>query len=116
MTRNRAKLVGRSPPRPPPGESNYILPPLRRGGRGGFHTVESGHFANLVLMDDGPGRKKAKRIGLTPLGVAGFLVRAKQRGMVNEVKPLLVRLRNEFGYRISDEDLIKILDLAGESS
>jgi predicted nucleic acid-binding protein len=56
----------------------------------------------------------AKKLGLLPIGVLGILVRAKQRGLLAEVQPLLDRLRSELGFFISDRLRAEILRLAGE--
>jgi len=47
-----------------------------------------------ILIDDSKGRTKAKMNGLIPIGIVGILLRAKQKGMINEIKPLLDKLMN----------------------
>jgi predicted nucleic acid-binding protein len=56
----------------------------------------------------------AKRLGLSPIGVLGLLVRAKQRGLVTLVQPLLDQLENDLGFFISRSLRSEILRLAGE--
>jgi len=45
-----------------------------------------------VLIDEEAGRAAARRLGLLPLGVLGTLVRAKQRGLIDRVDPLVASL------------------------
>lgn len=51
--------------------------------------------AGLVLIDEQRARRRAADLGLTYTGVLGVVVRAKQQGLVREVRPLLIALRNE---------------------
>ena len=44
-----------------------------------------------VLIDEAAGRAMAKRLGLLPIGVLGTLVKAKQRGLISAVGPLIDR-------------------------
>ena len=70
--------------------------------------------AEFVLIDEKTGRRVAKELGLTPLGVLGMLVKAKQRGLIPEVAPLLMRLKAELDFRVSVQVQRRILELAGE--
>ncbi|MCK6569170.1 MAG: DUF3368 domain-containing protein [Anaerolineales bacterium] len=69
---------------------------------------------NLILMDERDGRSLAKSMGLTPIGVLGVLIRAKQNGDVNSVGDILKRLRSEAGFYISDDLMQNILLEIGE--
>jgi predicted nucleic acid-binding protein len=71
--------------------------------------------AHLILIDEAAGRAMALKLGLSPLGVLGVLVRAKQRGLVGELKPLLDRLRDELDFFISARLRAEVLRLAGET-
>ena len=68
-----------------------------------------------VLIDEAAGRDMARRLGLLPIGVLGTLVKAKQRGLIGVVSPLLNRLKNELGFFISERLRVEILLNAGES-
>lgn len=68
-----------------------------------------------VLLDEREGRSVARAMGLTPIGVVGVLLRAHQEGDVQEVAPLLARLRSEAGFYLSDELVTRILKATGEA-
>jgi uncharacterized protein len=70
--------------------------------------------AEAILIDETAGRVAARQRGLLPLGDLGTLVRAKQRHLVQEVKPLLDRLQSELGFFISPSLRTEILRQAGE--
>jgi hypothetical protein len=66
-----------------------------------------------VLMDEQRGRKAARRLGVTVIGVFGLLLLAKREGCLDAVAPSLDRLRAE-GYYLSSDLRAAILDMAGE--
>jgi len=70
--------------------------------------------ADAILIDESAGRAEALRRGLAPLGALGILLRAKQRGLVDSLRPLLDRLQNELGFFISPELRSAVLKQAGE--
>lgn len=70
--------------------------------------------ADAILIDEAAGRAVAIQRGLAPLGVLGILLRAKQRGLIRELKPLLDQLQNELGFFISIELRLEVLEQAGE--
>jgi predicted nucleic acid-binding protein len=70
--------------------------------------------ADAVLMDEAAGRAMAGQIGLQPVGVLGILVRAKQRGRIPAVSPLMDRLENELGFFLSAAVRAEVKRLAGE--
>lgn len=45
--------------------------------------------ADIILMDEDLGRKTALRYHLHPLGVLGFLLKAKQSGLIVAIKPAM---------------------------
>ncbi len=69
--------------------------------------------ADFLILDDLKARKIARKLGLRVIGTAGLLLLAKKRGVINEVKPLLMELM-EKGFRISNEVIEIILKSAGE--
>lgn len=64
-------------------------------------------------LDEKKARQVARGIGLKLIGTAGMLVRAKKKGVISEVKPILMDLRAA-EFRISDAIVEKALNLAGE--
>lgn len=68
----------------------------------------------LLVIDDQMGRTAARRLGLAITGLVGMLVRAKERGAVEAVRPLVVEIRR-LGYWLSDELVDLAAKMAGEA-
>ncbi|MEI6730915.1 MAG: DUF3368 domain-containing protein [Pseudomonadota bacterium] len=66
-----------------------------------------------LLIDDKKGRKIAKYEGLTVLGFAAILVKAKRSGIIDSVLPVIEQM-NKVNYRISPRLLAEILQLCNE--
>ena len=60
--------------------------------------------ADLIIIDDNSARKEATRRGQKVTGILGVLSRAKEKGLINEVRPLINELLNS-GYFISENVL-----------
>lgn len=84
-----------------PGESEAIALALEMG-------------ADLILMDESLGRKMALRYRLQPLGVLGILLRAKENGLIQSIKPLMNTLVAEAGFFIHAKLYEDVLLMAGE--
>lgn len=69
--------------------------------------------ADLVLIDEREGRHAAHRLGLTPLGVLGLLLRGKQLDLLGQVAPHLAALRQN-GFYISESLYQRVLTAARE--
>jgi predicted nucleic acid-binding protein len=54
-------------------------------------------------------------LGLTSIGAVGLLLEAKKVGLVPAVHPLLLRLRDDLAFFLSDPLLEKVLRLADEA-
>lgn len=67
----------------------------------------------IVLMDDKLGRYAAQQLGIKITGLVGLLLRFKEKGLIDEIAPLLETSRNK-GYWLSDEVVTIALRLAGE--
>lgn len=69
--------------------------------------------ADFILLDDRTARREAQRLGLNVLGTVGVLLRAKDKSLIQEVKPLLDALLNVGIYL--DNNLYQLtLKLAAE--
>ncbi len=69
----------------------------------------------FLLIDDRRGRHIAKRRGIPVAGVAGVLLAAKQRGLIDAVLPVFRGLAQQ-GYRLSSELASEIASLTGEAN
>ena len=67
----------------------------------------------LLISDDKQARTAAKRLGVDVIGTVGVLIRAKQNGIISEIKPILDNLESNdfFISRALREEALKI---AGE--
>ena len=69
--------------------------------------------ADLVILDDLAARKTAQYLGLNVTGTMGVLIKAKQKGIIAEVKPLLDEMMKN-GFFVSNKVLQMVLKAAGE--
>ena len=69
---------------------------------------------DILFADDLRARNAAREAGIRTMGVAGFLLAAKLRGLVQEIRPLLVTLRSK-GFRLSRALVDSVLGEAGEA-
>jgi uncharacterized protein len=65
-------------------------------------------------MDEAAGRAIAASLGIPVMGTVGVLVVAKQSGLIPHLKPVLERLRNPGGFRLSAALFQHALTLVGE--
>lgn len=70
--------------------------------------------ADLVIIDDNAAKKAAKYLGLTVTGTLGVLLRAKSKGIVQEIAPLLIKMKRN-GFYIDSVTEAFVLEQAGES-
>jgi uncharacterized protein len=54
--------------------------------------------ADFVLMDESLGRNVAQELGMTPLGLVGILLRAKERNFVDSIIPLIDSLQSDLDF------------------
>ncbi len=76
-------------------------------------TVARHHVDSILLLDDQQARRVAEALDLKMIGTAGILVRAKNHGIINTVRPILRSMR-ENGYYLSDRLIEKACNMAGE--
>lgn len=67
----------------------------------------------LLILDDLKGRKEAEKLGFKITGTLGVLFKAKQLGIINELKVYLEKLKN-VGFRISENIEREILKKSNE--
>ena len=67
-----------------------------------------------LLIDEADGREVARRLGLARIGALGILVRCKAHGWIDQVGPLLDRLKAELNFYISPALRREVLSLARE--
>jgi predicted nucleic acid-binding protein len=70
--------------------------------------------ASYLLMDEKKGRKIAEDYGIVITGLLGVLKRAKSKGFINSVKPILDELINQSGFRIHPKLYQEVLKSVGE--
>jgi predicted nucleic acid-binding protein len=66
-----------------------------------------------LLIDDRAGRQAAENLGISKIGLVGILLLAKQKGLIENICPLLEELRTA-GYWLSDELLVVARKIAKE--
>ena len=69
---------------------------------------------SVAVLDDQNARKEAKRRNIPIVGTLGILMKAKQIGIVSEVKPLIDLIRSK-GFYISDIVYETVIRNSGES-
>ena len=70
--------------------------------------------ADLLLIDDGEGRRIAKELGLTITGLLGVLLDAKEQALIPAVRPLLNDLIEVAGFYMTTSLYAYVLQLANE--
>lgn len=70
--------------------------------------------ADAVLIDEAIGRKEALRRGLNVTGIIGVLLRAKQKGLIPAVEPVIGELVTEAGFWLDPVFVEEILRISGE--
>ena len=70
--------------------------------------------ADLILLDERDGRSAAERAGLRVTGVLGVLLRAKNEGQIQLMKPEIEALRTQARFFLSARLQEKALEMAGE--
>ena len=69
--------------------------------------------ADYLLIDERRGRRKAKELMLPVTGLAGILLMAKSKNLLQAVKPILDELLRK-GFRVSSNVYAEVLRLADE--
>ena len=69
--------------------------------------------SSTVILDDYKARKTAARLGLTITGTIGVIVKAKLKGIIPSIKPLLAKIRHT-NFRLTAELEAQALQAAQE--
>ncbi|MBW1717629.1 MAG: DUF3368 domain-containing protein [Deltaproteobacteria bacterium] len=76
-------------------------------------ALATNHPSALVIVDDKLARRVAEMQGFTLTGTAGVLLRAKRKGLILALKPLIEKLL-DLDFRLKPDLVKAILELAGE--
>jgi uncharacterized protein len=71
--------------------------------------------AELLIINENPGRAIARQYGINITGVLGVLLEAKRQGLLLVVKPLMDQLINEVEFWISRPVYESVLQAANEA-
>jgi predicted nucleic acid-binding protein len=69
--------------------------------------------ADWVLMDEKKGRRKLSELKLNKIGTIGILLKAKNAGLISQIRPDLERLRAQ-GFSLSQSVIDAVLQQANE--
>ena len=72
--------------------------------------------AKLLLLDESDARRIADLYGLSKTGIIGLLIRAKQAGYIESLKPELDKLLHKGGFWIEKKLYNRALNAVGESA
>jgi predicted nucleic acid-binding protein len=82
-------------------------------GEAEVFALANEHDARLVIIDEQAARQEAKKLGLPFKGVVGVLLEAKEEGLIDEIKPLLIALKQN-GIYLGESVIADALREAGE--
>ena len=69
--------------------------------------------SGLLLIDEKAGRKVAQQMGISITGSLAMLLKAKQKGLLTDIKPAINTLRS-YGYRYSNALVDRVVAISGE--
>jgi predicted nucleic acid-binding protein len=95
--------------------SPALVPLVTDLGRGEAETIGLGleHPGSLLILDDALARRIARLNELKFTGTLGVVVKAKQQGMLDAVRPVVTTMR-EAGFWLSDELVKEVFRQAEE--
>ncbi|HEX5154071.1 MAG TPA: DUF3368 domain-containing protein [Parafilimonas sp.] len=70
--------------------------------------------ARYLLIDERLGAATANKIGIKTIGLLAVLISAKERKLIDAVKPLITLLRHQ-GFWMSEKLILQVLTAAGEN-
>jgi predicted nucleic acid-binding protein len=68
---------------------------------------------SILMLDELKGRKVAEKLNLRYSGTFGLILRAKQIGLIETVKPILEKIKST-NFRFNDKLFEKVMEQAGE--
>ncbi len=68
---------------------------------------------STVILDDFKARKIAIKLGIQVTGTLGVIIRARQKGIISSIKPILGKLK-QTNFRLSTDLESEALMMAGE--
>jgi len=95
-------------------QKQYILESQVDKGESSAIALALEKTHSLLILDDQKARKIASQLGVQYTGSLGVIVKAKQKGIITSVKPLLKKLR-QTNFRLSPSLILEALKVAGES-
>jgi predicted nucleic acid-binding protein len=90
-----------------------LLSDLDRGEAEVIALAQERH-ADLVIIDERLGRRHARRLGLRVTGVLGVLIKARQVGHLDAVRPYVDQMQ-QGGIHLGTALVQRVLELAGEA-
>lgn len=82
-------------------------------GEAEVFALANEHDARLVIIDEQSARREAKKLGLPFKGIVGVLLEAKEGGLIDEIKPLLIALKQN-GIYLGESVIVDALREADE--
>lgn len=83
-------------------------------GEAAVFALADDHNPRFIIVDEKKARQEASKIGLPYKGTVGVLLEAKENGLIDEIKPLLMTLKQN-GMRLSESIIAEALQQVGES-
>lgn len=68
-----------------------------------------------AAIDDKAAKKCAEVFNISISGTIAIIIKARQKGLISEVEPLLLALRSN-GFRVSDDIIMAALQIVGEDN
>ena len=82
-------------------------------GEAAVFALAADHKPRFIIVDEKKGRQEANKIGLPYKGTVGVLLEAKENGLIGEIKPLLMTLKQN-RMHLDESIITEALQKAGE--
>ena len=69
---------------------------------------------SVLIIDERAGNKIASNLGIRTVGTLGVIITAKEKGLINFVKPLFDDLKNKTNFFFSPKLYFQLLNYVGE--